>query len=111
MVKDDVDRIEIVVADAVAGENARGESALQGCETEKVIAVAAEDELDEAVAESADAVVEEDGVGHATSKTLAPLGFPGAGCDYGRGTSAISTTASRTGRGFAFVVEKGGGCR
>jgi len=35
------------------------------------LAIAAEDELDEAVAESADAVVEEDGVGHGTLETLA----------------------------------------
>jgi hypothetical protein len=46
---------------------------LQRGEAEDGIAIAAEDELDEAVAESADAVVEEDGRRHggAIRKTLA----------------------------------------
>jgi len=51
----------------VAGEDAGGERALQRCETEDAMAVAAKDELDEAVAESADAVVEED-VRHVTGE-------------------------------------------
>jgi hypothetical protein len=64
MVDDDVDRIERVGAGAVLGEDAGSESALQRGETEDGVAVAAKDELDEAVAESADAVVKQDGMGH-----------------------------------------------
>ena len=62
MVEDDIDRIEVGGVGAVAGEDAGGEWALQRGETEYGIVIAAENELDEAVAESADAVVEEDGV-------------------------------------------------
>ena len=73
-IDDDIDRIQMAGVKVVTGEDAGGEGALQRCETEDGIAVAANDELDEAVAESADAVVEEDGVGHewAPSRTLAP---------------------------------------
>jgi hypothetical protein len=72
-VDDDVDRIESVGAGAVLGEDAGSERALQRGETEDGVAIAAKDELDEAVAESADAVVEQDGMGHGwvTWKTLA----------------------------------------
>ena len=72
MVEDHVDRIQIGGVDGVADEDAGGGIALQRGETEDGIAIAAEDELDEAVAESADVVVEEDGVGHGwvTWKTL-----------------------------------------
>jgi len=56
---------------AVAGEDGRGERALHRGEAEDSVAIATEDELDEAAAERADAVVEEDGVGHGTAKTLA----------------------------------------
>jgi hypothetical protein len=58
----------------VTGEYGSGESALERCKTEDGIVVAAENELNETVAESADAVVEEDGVRHGwvTSKTLTP---------------------------------------
>lgn len=71
VVEDYVDRVQIGGVDAVAGEDAGGGSALQRGETEDGMAVAAKDELDEAVAKSADAVVEEDGVRHASRKTLA----------------------------------------
>lgn len=64
-IDDDVDGIEIAGIEVVAGEDAGGEWALQRCETEDGMAVAAKDELNEAVAESADAVVEED-VRHVT---------------------------------------------
>jgi hypothetical protein len=63
-IDDDVDRIQMAGVKVVTGEDAGGKGALQRCETESGIAVAAKDELDEAVAESADAVVEEDRVGH-----------------------------------------------
>ncbi len=41
-----------------------GEWTLQRGELKDGVAIAAKDELDEAVAEAADAVVEKDGVGH-----------------------------------------------
>jgi hypothetical protein len=62
VVEDDVNGIEVAGVGAVAGEDACGERALQGGETEDGMAIAAENELDEAVAQSADSVVEEDGV-------------------------------------------------
>ena len=65
VVEGDIDRVENARIDAVAGEDGGGERALQRRETEDGIAIAAKNELDEAVAESAAAVVEEDGVGHA----------------------------------------------
>jgi len=46
------------------GQNPGGQRTLQRRETENCIRVAAQNELDEAVAEAADAVVEEDWVGH-----------------------------------------------
>jgi hypothetical protein len=64
VVEDDVNCVEITGAGGVAGEDGCGESALQRGETEDGVAVTAENELDEAAAESADAVVEKDGVGH-----------------------------------------------
>ena len=63
-IEDDVDGIEVVRVGGVASEDTGCERALQGSKTENCVAIAAEDELDEAVAESADAVVEKDGVGH-----------------------------------------------
>jgi len=62
VIDDHVDRVEIGGINAVAGEDAGGEGALQRGKTEGGIAIAAEDESDEAVAESADAVVDEDRV-------------------------------------------------
>jgi hypothetical protein len=64
MVEHHVNRIKVGGADAVAGEDAGGEGALQRGETEDRFAIATENKLDEAVAQSAHAVVEEDGVGH-----------------------------------------------
>ena len=61
MVEDDVDGVAVGGVGTVAGEDASGDGALQRGETENGVAIAAEDELDKAVAESADAVVEEDG--------------------------------------------------
>jgi hypothetical protein len=61
----DVKRVEILGAGSVALEDASGEGALERGEAEEIVAIVAEGELDESVAESADAVVEEDGVrGH-----------------------------------------------
>ena len=71
MVEDDVDGVESAGVDAAAVEDVGGERALQRGESEGGIGIATENELDETVAESADAVVEEDGMGHATSTTLA----------------------------------------
>src|ERR1700719_3299679 len=58
VVDDDVNCVEIDGAGGVAGEDGCGESALQ--RGEDGVAVTAENELDEAVAESADAVIEKD---------------------------------------------------
>lgn len=66
VVQDDVDGVEVTGIRAVTGEGAGGERALQRGETENGVGIMAESELDEAVAESADAVVEEDGMGHGT---------------------------------------------
>jgi hypothetical protein len=60
-----VERVETRGAGSVAGEKLDGERALERSEAEEVVVVMAEGELDEAVAEPADAVVEQDGVrGH-----------------------------------------------
>jgi hypothetical protein len=59
-----IDGVEIGGVGVVAGQCAGGQRALQPGEPESCVAIAAEGELDEAVTESADAVVEEDGVGH-----------------------------------------------
>lgn len=64
MIDYDVDCVEIGGTGAVAGEDGSGKRALQRGEAEDGVAIAAEDELDKAVAECADAVVEEDGVRH-----------------------------------------------
>jgi|SRR5271170_1257110 len=77
MVDNYIDGIESGRAGAVAGEDGHGERALQRGEAEDGIAIAAEDESDKAVAESADAVVEKDGVRHefAIWMTLAGAGI------------------------------------
>lgn len=64
VVEDNINRIQIARIYAVAREDASGEIALQRSEVEGLFAVAAKNELDEAVAESADTVVEEDGIRH-----------------------------------------------
>ena len=64
MVEHDVDGVEVGGAGAVPEKDAGSEGALQRGETEDRFAIAAEDKLDETVAQSADAVVEKDGVGH-----------------------------------------------
>ena len=48
----------------MAGQDTRGERALQRCETENALRIAAENELVHPIAKSADAVVEDDRVGH-----------------------------------------------
>jgi len=87
VVEDYVDRVQVGGAGVVAGQDAGSESALQWGEVEDRVTVAAEDELDEAVAESADSVVEEDGVGHGTLETL-------AGCEVKSPTPSASPLAS-----------------
>ncbi|HWX92861.1 MAG TPA: hypothetical protein VNY29_09535 [Terriglobales bacterium] len=65
VVRDDVERVEIDSVGSMTSENLSGERALQRGEAEEILAIMLEGELDEAVAESAKAVVEEDGVrGH-----------------------------------------------
>lgn len=63
MVNDDVNGIEVTRVGAVASQDAGGESTLQRRKTEDGVVVPVEDELDKPVAETADAVVEEDGWG------------------------------------------------
>ena len=63
MIENRVDGVEAGGVGAVAAQNARSERALQRGETEDCPAIAVDYELDQAVAESADAVVEEDGAG------------------------------------------------
>jgi hypothetical protein len=64
VVDDHVDRVEIGGIYAVPSEDFSGEVALQRGELKDGAVIAAKNELDEAVAESADTVVQEDGVGH-----------------------------------------------
>jgi len=71
VVKDEIDRVKVTGVDTVADEDVGCEGALQGGEPENGISIAAEDELDEAVAESADTVVEEDRRHGFVSKTVA----------------------------------------
>lgn len=78
MVEDQVDSIQIGGAGAVAGEDGRGECALQRSEAEHGVAIAAQDESDKVVAECANAVVKEDGVWHGTKKTLAACAAEGS---------------------------------
>jgi hypothetical protein len=61
VIQHDVDRVEIAGIPSMAIKDAGGKSALQRGKTKAVLRVALQDELDEAVAEAADAVVEEDG--------------------------------------------------
>jgi hypothetical protein len=58
----DVDGVESGGVGSVTREDGGSKGALQRGEAEDIIVIAAENELDEAVAESADAVVENDGV-------------------------------------------------
>ncbi len=80
-VDDDIDRVELGGADAVAGKDSSGESALQRSEAEDAITLAPEDEPNEAVAEAANSVIEKDGVWHdwAILKTLALAEVEGCG--------------------------------
>jgi hypothetical protein len=71
VVKDNVDRIQVSRVGAVSGQNALGERALERGKQKRTLAITAEGELDEVVAESADAIVEEDGRGHGILTTLA----------------------------------------
>lgn len=63
-VDDEIDGVEIARIEVVAGEKAGGQSALQGSEAELALVITTEDELDEAIAQAADAVVKEDGARH-----------------------------------------------
>ena len=64
VVDDEVDRIEVGRIRAVADKDAGGQRTLQRGEAEDGAAIAAEDESDQPVAETADTVVEEDGRRH-----------------------------------------------
>lgn len=63
-VDDEIDGVEIARIAVVAGEKVGGQSALQGSEAELALGITTEDELDEAIAQAADAVVKEDGARH-----------------------------------------------
>jgi hypothetical protein len=75
-VDDNINCVEVGGTNVVTGKDAGREPALQRSEAEDAVRIATENELDEAVAEAADAVVEKDGAGHewAPSKTLALWG-------------------------------------
>jgi hypothetical protein len=60
----DIDRVQSDRIRAVASEDTGSKGALQGSETEDRFAITAEDQLNEAVAESTNTVVEEDRWGH-----------------------------------------------
>ena len=62
-VRDDIERVEIDWGLFVPFEDARRRDPLQRREAERVSMIMAERELHEAVAESADAVVEQNGIG------------------------------------------------
>ena len=64
VIDDDVDSVEVLGICAVAGQDAGSERALQRCETKDSVGITADNELVQPVAESADAVVENDGVRH-----------------------------------------------
>ena len=64
VIGDNVDGVEVVGISPVTRKDAGREGALQRCETKDGVGIPAEDELVEAVAESADAVVENDRVRH-----------------------------------------------
>ena len=63
IVEDNVESIQSVWVESMAFEDRARDSALQGSETKTIFAITLQDELDEAVAESADAVVEDNGMG------------------------------------------------
>lgn len=81
VVDDYIDGVEIGGVGAMAGEDGGGEGALQSSEAEDRIAVMTEDELGEAVAETADTVVKEDGKGHGVIR-LAMVSSPDAGVRF-----------------------------
>jgi hypothetical protein len=62
MIEDDVESIELLRISAVMSEDARGEGALERCKAEHSLTIVPQHELVQAVAQSADAVVEDDGV-------------------------------------------------
>src|SRR5580692_1839039 len=63
-VDDDINGVEISGVRPAPRKDARGQGTLQRSEAENSCGIAAQDELVQAVAESADAVVKQDGVGH-----------------------------------------------
>jgi hypothetical protein len=74
-----VKSIEVCGIFFVAGENVGGQIALQRGEAEDALRVAAENELIEAVAESADAVVEDEWGGHNSTESLMGRGVQAGG--------------------------------
>jgi hypothetical protein len=81
VVQHDVDGIEVAGIASVAIKDAGGKSALQRSKAKAVLRVALKDELDKAVAEAADAVVEEDGEhdrrGRSRLQTITPAAKSG----------------------------------
>ena len=64
MIDYDIDRIQSSRVYAVTRKYPGSDRTLQRCEAKEIIAVSAKNKLDETVAESTDAIVEEDGMGH-----------------------------------------------
>ena len=64
VIEDDVDSVKVLGIGTVTGQDARGERTLQRGEPKDGVKITAQDELIQPIAESADAVVEDDGVGH-----------------------------------------------
>lgn len=58
----DIESVEVVGGDAVTGEDPGRNRSLQCRKTELILPVASQGELDESIAKSADAVIEDDGV-------------------------------------------------
>ena len=63
VVQDQVNRVQHIRIQPMTFEDGAGEIALQGGEAELIFAIAFQDEADKAIAQSANAVVEDDGVG------------------------------------------------
>ena len=79
MIFDNVDGVKAGSTDSVTGEDAGSERALQPGKAESCVAVMTKNELDESVAESADAVVEENWWRHRTHgcRVVGYFGFSG----------------------------------
>jgi hypothetical protein len=95
---DNIDGVEIASVGSVAGENASRKRALERGKAKESGRVAAQDELIHPIAEPADSVVEQDGLGHGVRMTLA-FGGNGAGSESGTGKAFTAEFAEEGRRG------------